>query len=106
MLDVLDKELERRGHQFVRYADDSNIYVASKRAGERVMQSVTTFLERKLRLKVNAEKSAVDRPQRRKFLGFSFTWGQPRRRIAPRALSRLKKKVRKLTRKTKGRRIE
>ncbi len=98
MLDVLDKELERRGHQFVRYADDSNIYVASKRAGERVMQSVTSFLKRKLRLKVNAEKSAVDRPQRRKFLGFSFTWGQPRRRIAPQALSRMKKKVRELTR--------
>jgi RNA-directed DNA polymerase len=103
MLDVLDKELERRGHKFARYADDQNIYVASERAGKRVMQSITSFLTRKLRLKVNVEKSAVDRPQKRKFLGFSFTSGSaPRRRIAPQALSRMKMKVRELTRKTKG----
>lgn len=107
MLDVLDKELERRGHRFVRYADDSNIYVLSERAGQRVMQSITSFLTRKLKLKVNTEKSAVDRPQRRKFLGFSFTGGKaPRRRIAPQALVRMKKKVRELTRKTKGRSLE
>lgn len=107
MLDVLDKELERRGHKFVRYADDNNIYVASERAGKRVMQSITSFLTRKLRLKVNAEKSAVDRPQRRKFLGFSFTYGRtPKRRIAPQALARMKKKVRELTRETKGRSLE
>jgi RNA-directed DNA polymerase len=103
MLDVLDKELERRGHKFARYADDNNIYVASERAGTRVMQSITSFLTRKLKLKVNTEKSAVDRPQRRKFLGFSFTYGAaPKRRIAPQALSRMKKRIRELTRKTKG----
>jgi RNA-directed DNA polymerase len=107
MLDVLDKELERRGHKFVRYADDNNIYVASERAGKRVMQSITSFLTRRLRLKVNTEKSAVDKPQKRKFLGFSFTNGTvPRRRIAPQALSRMKKKVRELTRKTKGQSLE
>lgn len=104
MLDVLDKELERRGHKFVRYADDSNIYVASERAGKRVMHGITRFLTRKLKLKVNADKSAVDRPQKRKFLGFTFTYGKvPKRRIAPQALSQMKKKVRELTRKTKGR---
>jgi RNA-directed DNA polymerase len=107
MLDVLDKELERRGHKFVRYADDNNIYVASERAGKRVMQSITMFLARKLKLKVNAEKSAVDRPQKRKFLGFSFTYGKtPKRRIAPQAISRMKKKIRELTRKTKGQSLE
>ena len=72
MLDELDKELERRGHKFCRYADDCNAYVKSKRAGERVMQSITEYLEKKLKLKVNQDKSAVDRPWRRKFLGFSF----------------------------------
>lgn len=107
MLDVLDKELERRGHKFVRYADDNNIYVASERAGTRVMQSITSFLKRKLKLKVNAEKSAVDRPQKRKFLGFSFTYGDtPKRRIAPQAVSRMKKRVRELTRKTKGQSLQ
>lgn len=103
MLDVLDKELERRGHKFVRYADDCNVYVASRRAGERVMASISKFLHDKLKLRVNKEKSAVDRPQRRKFLGFSFTGGErPRRRIAPQAIARMKKRVRELTRKTKG----
>ena len=66
MLDVLDKELERRGHRFVRYADDCNVYVASERAGKRVMQSITSFLARKLKLKVNTEKSAVDRAAKAK----------------------------------------
>lgn len=103
MLDVLDKELERRGHKFVRYADDANIYVSSERAGKRVMESITDFLARKLKLRVNAEKSAVDRPQRRKFLGFSLTSSKaPRRRIAPQSIARLKKRIRELTRKTKG----
>ncbi len=107
MLDVLDKELERRGHRFVRYADDSNIYVASERAGKRVMQSITSFLTRKLKLKVNTEKSAVDKPQRRKFLGFSFTYdAKPKRRIAPQALTRMKKRVREITRNRKGRSLE
>ncbi len=72
MLNELDKELTKRGHRFCRYADDCNIYVKSRKAGERVMQSITTFLEQTLKLKVNHSKSAVDRPWRRKFLGFSF----------------------------------
>ena len=84
MLDDLDQELERRGLRFVRYADDCNIYVRSRRAGERVMQSITRFITDKLKLKVNESKSAVARPSERKFLGFSFTSGkQPKRRIAP-----------------------
>jgi RNA-directed DNA polymerase len=99
MLDVLDKELERRGHQFVRYADDCNIYVRSLRAGERVMASVSQFLEKKLKLKVNQGKSAVARPGERKFLGFGFTFGEaPKRRIAPQSLKRFKLKVKELTR--------
>jgi RNA-directed DNA polymerase len=99
MLDVLDRELERRGHRFVRYADDCNIYVRSVRAGERVMASVSRFLDKKLKLKVNQGKSAVARPGERKFLGFSFTSGsEPKRRIAPQALERFKLRVRELTR--------
>jgi len=99
MLDVLDKELERRGHRFVRYADDCNIYVRSVRAGERVMASVRLFLEKKLKLKVNLGKSAVARPGKRKFLGFTFTFkGEPKRRIAPQSLKRFKLRVRELTR--------
>ncbi len=73
VLDELDRELERRGHRFVRYADDCNIYVRSERAGQRVMESITRFITQKLKLKVNEAKSAVARPQERKFLGFSFT---------------------------------
>ena len=104
MLDVLDQELERRGHRFVRYADDCNIYVRSQRAGERVMASVTRFLARRLKLTVNTAKSAVAPPSRRKFLGFSFTSGrEPRRRIAPLAIHRFKARVRELTRRTSGR---
>jgi len=99
MLDVLDRELERRGHRFGRYADDCNIYVRSVRAGERVMASVSRFLEKRLQLKVNQGKSAVARPGKRKFLGFSFTAGsKPKRRIAPQALARFKLRVRELTR--------
>ena len=102
VLDELDRELERRGHCFVRYADDFNIYVHSRRAGERVMENVTRWITRKLKLKVNHEKSAVDRPSRRKFLGFSFMDGtEPRVRIAPESLARFKERVRELTRRTR-----
>lgn len=98
MLDELDKELERRGHRFARYADDCNIYVKSRRAGIRVMESVTRFVESKLKLKVNQEKSAVDRPWKRKFLGFSVTWEKEARiRIAPKTLKRFKDKIREIT---------
>jgi RNA-directed DNA polymerase len=104
MLDVLDKELEKRGHRFVRYADDCNIYVRSQRAGERVLAGIDRFLEKRLKLKVNKAKSAVAKPSVRKFLGFSFTSGkEPRRRIAPQAIARLKARVRELTRRTCGR---
>jgi RNA-directed DNA polymerase len=103
MLDVLDKELEKRGHHFVRYADDCNIYVRSQRAGERVMESIEQFLAERLKLKVNKAKSAVAKPSVRKFLGFSFTGEkQPRRRIAPQAIDRFRAKVRELTRRTCG----
>ena len=101
-LDELDRELERRGHRFVRYADDCNIYVRSRRAGERVMASVAGFLARRLKLRLNPAKSAVAVPWQRKFLGFSFTSGTPRRRIAPQALARFKSRVRELTRRTRG----
>jgi RNA-directed DNA polymerase len=107
VLDELDRELERRQHRFVRYADDCNIYVASERAGNRVMQSVTGFIQRRLKLKVNEAKSAVARPQERKFLGFSFTRGaEVKRRIAPKALLRCKQRVRELTRRTNGISVE
>ncbi|MEK1932588.1 MAG: group II intron maturase-specific domain-containing protein [Pararhizobium sp.] len=107
MLDVLDKELERRGHCFVRYADDCNIYVRTRRAGERVMASVTRFLEQRLKLRVNTAKRAVARPFARKVLGFSFTnHGKPRRRIAPQALTRFKRRVVERTRRTTGRSLE
>src|SRR6266851_3813093 len=103
VLDELDRELERRGHRFVRYADDSNIYVRSRRAGERVMESITQFITQELKLKVNEAKSAVARPQERKFLGFSFTAGpEPKRRIAPKALDRFKRRIREITGRAKG----
>ena len=87
VLDELDRELERRKHCFVRYADDCNIYVRSQRAGQRVMTNVTRFLTRRLKLKVNEAKSAVARPVERKFLGFSFSNNkEPKRRIAPKVL--------------------
>jgi RNA-directed DNA polymerase len=107
VLDEFDRELERRGLRFARYADDSNIYVRSRRAGERVMESITRFITTKLQLKVNQHKSAVARPWERKFLGFSFTWSQePRRRIAPKAVLRFKGRVRELTSRTRGVSIE
>ncbi len=104
LLDDLDRELERRGLRFVRYADDCTIYVRSRRAGERVMGSVTRFLERRLKLKVNREKSAVARPWQRKFLGFSVTnHREPKRRIARQSLKRFKQRVRWMTRRSCGR---
>jgi len=103
VLDELDRELERRGHRFVRYADDCNIYVRSERAGQRVMESITQFITQKLKLKVNEAKSAVARPQERKFLGFSFTAGpEVKRAIAPKALERFKQRIREITRRAKG----
>ena len=107
VLDELDQELAKRGHRFVRYADDCNIYVHSARAGQRVMTSIEQFISRKLKLKVNAAKSAVARPWERKFLGFTFTSNrQPKRRIAPKALARFTQKVRMLTRRTRGISVE
>jgi len=107
VLDELDRELERRKHCFVRYADDCNIYVHSRRAGERVKRSITGFITRRLKLKVNEAKSAVARPVERKFLGFSFTGAKnPQRRIAAKALVRFKQKVRELTGRTRGISIE
>src|SRR5437660_8765050 len=89
VLDEFDRELERRGLRFARYADDSNIYVRSRRAGERVLESITRFLTVQLKLKVNVQKSAVARPWERKVLGFSFTSADaPKRRIAPKAVDR------------------
>lgn len=103
VLDDLDQELTRRGLRYARYADDCNIYVNSRRAGERVMASVTRFLTTRLKLKVNETKSAVARPWERKFLGFSFTnHRKPKRRIAPKALERFKENIRELTRRTRG----
>jgi len=103
LLDELDKELERRGHKFCRYADDSNIYVQSRSAGERVMKSISRFLEGRLRLKVNAEKSAVARPWERKFLGYSLTWHREARlKVAASSGQRLKEKLREIFRRGRG----
>src|SRR5438105_2695471 len=103
VLDELDRELERRGHHFGRYADDCNIYVGSERAGQRVMESITHFITHRLKLRVNQAKSAVAQPWQRKFLGFSFTSErEPRRRIAPKAIARFKERIREQTRRTRG----
>src|SRR3984893_13943408 len=103
VLDELDRELERRGHRYARYADDCNIYVRSEQAGQRVMESITRFITHKLKLTVNEAKSAVARPQQRKFLGFSFTAGpEVKRVIAPKALDRFKRRIREITRRAKG----
>src|SRR5450756_2343412 len=100
---VVDLDLERRGHRCVRYADDCNIYVRSERAGQRVMESISRFITQKLKLKVNEAKSAVARPQERKFLGFSFTAGPDiKRTIAPKSLERFKQRIREITRRAKG----
>ncbi|MDQ0189853.1 group II intron reverse transcriptase/maturase [Alicyclobacillus cycloheptanicus] len=103
LLDDFDQELTKRGHKFVRYADDCNIYVKSRRAGERVMTSLTRYLEEDPKLKVNRDKSAVDRPQRRKFLGFSFLYGkQAPIRLADRTIERFKDRVRQMTSRTRS----
>jgi RNA-directed DNA polymerase len=106
VLDELDRELERRKHCFVRYADDCNIDVRSRRAGERVKRSMTGFLTRRLKLRVNEAKSAVARPVERTFLGFSFTAREAKRRIAAQAIARFKQKARALTGRTRGISIE
>jgi group II intron reverse transcriptase/maturase len=108
MLDDLDKELEKRGHKFVRYADECNIYVKTQRAGERVMESVREFLEKKLKLKVNPKKSKVDKAQRVKFLGFSFYKhkGEKLIRVAGRSLERFRDKLRRLTKRTRSGKLE
>lgn len=105
VLDELDWELERRGHRFARYADDCNIVVGSQRAGERVMASVARLIEESLRLTVNARKSAVDRPWKRKFLGFTLTCKGTRLKVADKAIDKLKGRVRELTRRTRGHRL-
>jgi RNA-directed DNA polymerase len=103
VLHALDCELERRGHRFARYADDCNVYVRSARAGHRVMASLTLFITTRLKLKVNAAKSAVAPARERTFLGFSFTHGQrPKRRLAEKVLVRFRARVRKLTRRVRG----
>src|ERR1700694_431107 len=103
VLDEFDRELERRGHRFVRYADDSNIYVRSERAGQRVMESITQFITQELKLKVNETKSAVARPQEGKYLGCSFTAGpEVKRVIAPKAVDRFKRRIREITGRAKG----
>lgn len=107
LLDELDRELEKRQLHFVRYADDCNIYVASERAGQRVMESVTRFLDKRLRLRVNKEKSAVGKPSSRRFLGFSFGMGvEPKIRLAEQSRERFKRKIQELTRPTRGQSLE
>jgi RNA-directed DNA polymerase len=107
LLDELDKELERRGHRFCRYADDCNIYVRSKRAGERVLASITRYLDQRLRLTVNVSKSAVDRPWKRSFLGYSMTWhNPPRLKVAPGTIKRLKQSLRGVFRWGRGRALK
>ncbi len=101
LLDELDRELESRGLRFARYADDCNVYVKSRRAGERVLKSLTNWLDKKLRLTVNQQKSAVDRPWKRKFLGFTFTT-QRKRSIAPQSRKKFKDRIRKLTKRNRG----
>jgi len=107
MLDDLDKELERRGHRFCRYADDCNVYVRSRHAGERVMETLTRFLEQKLRLKANREKSAVGRPWERKFLGYSMTFHMKALlKVAPQSVKRIRLKLKALFRVGNGRNLE
>lgn len=103
LLDELDKELERRGHRFVRYADDTNVYVKSRRAGERALDSLERFLAQRLRLKINRLKSAVARPWKRQFLGYSVTSNlKPRLKVAPRSVKRFKQKLGPLFRRARG----
>jgi RNA-directed DNA polymerase len=107
LLDELDKELESRGHAFCRYADDCNIYVASRRAGERVMESVSQYLEKRLRLKLNKDKSSVDRPWKRKFLGYSMTPDKsPKLKVAPESEARLRVKLKMIFKRGRGRNLK
>ena len=108
VLDELDKELERRGHRFCRYADESNISVRSARAGARVLASISRFMTQRLKRQVHWSKSAVDRPWKRSFLGFSVTGGKrpKRRKIAPKAFARFKARVKALTRRSQGRSLK
>ena len=105
VLDELDWALQRQGRRFARYADDCNIFVKSKRAGERLMQNVTRYLRDSLRLTVNAQKSAVDHPRNRKFLGFTVSRAGARIKVADCAIDKLKAKIRELTRRTRGHRL-
>jgi RNA-directed DNA polymerase len=106
LLDELDKELEQRGHRFCRYADDVNVYVGSRRAGQRVLDSIEKFLACRLRLRVNRQKSAVDRPWKRKFLGYSMTWHKrPRFKVAPLSVKRVKLKLKEAFRRGRGRNL-
>ena len=106
LLDELDKELERRGHRYVRYADDCNVYVQSEAAGQRVMASLERFLQERLRLRVNRDKSAVARPWARRFLGYTVTWhGQPKLKPARQSVDRLKSKLRPMLRRGRGRHV-
>lgn len=106
MLDVLDKELERRGHKFCRFADDQNIYVRSQRAAERVMLSVTKLLEERLKLKVNKGKSAIDRPWNRKFLGFTFYVSKKdnvvKIKIHEKSIKKFREKIKKILSRSNG----
>jgi RNA-directed DNA polymerase len=103
LLDELDKELEGRGHKFCRYADDCNIYVRSERAGKRVLDSVERLLAKRLRLKVNRHKTAVAKPQERKFLGFSFTSGRNLKiKLSDKALKSAKCRIKQITRRSRG----
>jgi RNA-directed DNA polymerase len=103
LLDDLDKELERRGHRFARYADDCNVYVQSKAAGERVMTSLERFLRERLRLTVNRDKSAVARPWERKFLGYTIAvWPRTQLKVAPQSVQRLRQKLQPLFRRGRG----
>ena len=107
ILDDLDKELERRGHKFCRYADDCNIYVSSKKSGERVMETITAFLERHLKLTVNEDKSAVSRPWNRAFLGYSMTWHmRPKLKASPSSIKRFKANLKAAFRRGRGRNIQ
>lgn len=107
LLDELDKELEKRGHCFCRYADDVNVYVRSRRAGERVLANLCEWLGLHLKLKVNAAKSAVERPWNRKFLGYRLTsHHQARLKVAKESLRRLRQKAKALFRQGKGRNVE
>lgn len=107
LLDDLDKELERRGHRFVRYADDSNVYVKSEKAGERVLHSITTYLSKRLKLVVNQQKSAVDKPWKRSFLSYTVTaHRQPKLKVAPKAIKRFKQSVKELLRQGRGRSLK